>query len=139
MKTMRNWAAALALGWALLGCEGTEPIVGSDNVFVLPNAVFTVNERMIADNAHRLRIPVIGIVELQPTEMRALFFYGPSLLQAYRESSRYVDRILKGANPAELPVEQPTKFYFVVNLKMARTLGIAIPQTVLFRADQVIE
>jgi putative ABC transport system substrate-binding protein len=65
--------------------------------------------------------------------------YGPNLQELYRRAPSYVDKILKGARPAELPIERPTKFEFVINLKTAKTLGLAIPQSILLRADQVIQ
>jgi len=90
--------------------------------------------RLILENSLRLRIPTAGNVDLG-----ALFSYGPSLIQAYRDSARYVDKILKGAKPGELPIEQPTKFEMAINLKAARALGLKIPQSVMMRVDRVIE
>ena len=67
------------------------------------------------------------------------FSYGPSLIEQYALAADYVDKILKGAKPGELPVQQPTKFKMAINLKTAKDLGIAIPQSLLLRADEVIQ
>jgi putative tryptophan/tyrosine transport system substrate-binding protein len=94
--------------------------------------------QMQIDNALRLRIPLItGLASY--AEMGALISFGPNLVDGFRLAATYVDQILKGAKPGDLPVEQPTRFGLVINLNTAKALGLAIPQSVLIRADRVIE
>ena len=84
------------------------------------------------------RIPVVGgMVEL--VDIGALFSYSPDRIAYYRRAASYADRILKGSKPAEMPVEQPTEFELILNMKTAKTLGIAVPQTVFMRAAKIIE
>jgi len=96
------------------------------------------NRQTIIDFAMRLRVPVISG---WPVFARsgAICTYGPRLTESYRRLAYFIDRILKGAKPAELPIERPTKFEFVVNLSTAKSVGLTIPPSLLVRADEVIE
>jgi putative tryptophan/tyrosine transport system substrate-binding protein len=96
------------------------------------------NRERIFDFTTNRRIPVISGWPIF-AESGALCTYGPDLAVSYRRLAYYVDRVLKGAKPAELPIEQPTKFELVLNLRSARKLGLTIPETILVRADRVIE
>jgi len=106
---------------------------------VLPaNPVGFTNRRQIASFAQRNRLPSMYATK-EYVEAGGLMSYGPSLPDLFRRAAIYVDKILKGAKPADLPVEQPTKFELVINLKTAKALGLTIPQSLLRRADQVIQ
>jgi putative ABC transport system substrate-binding protein len=94
--------------------------------------------RRIADLAVQNRLPAVSDLGAF-ADAGVLISYGPDIVALYRRSATYVDKILKGAMPADLPVEQPTKFEFVINLKTAKALNLTIPQSVLFRADRVIK
>ena len=96
------------------------------------------NLRLIAELAAKQRLPSIyGVKEY--VDLGGLITYGPSDVHLYHQAATFVDRILKGAKPAELPVEQPTKFELVINLRTAKALGLTIPPSLLERADQIIE
>ena len=88
--------------------------------------------------AARHRIPTVYTLRAFAVS-GGLISYGVDLADPWRQAASYIDRILKGANPGELPVQQPTKFDFVINLKTANTLGLTVPPTLLARADKVIE
>jgi ABC-type uncharacterized transport system substrate-binding protein len=100
--------------------------------------VITANRKRIADFALSSQLPSI-YSEREAVDAGGLIYYGPDLRESYRRIARYVDRILKGANAADLPIEQPTKFQFVINLKAAKQIGLTIPPNVLARADRVIK
>jgi ABC-type uncharacterized transport system substrate-binding protein len=107
-------------------------------VFVLVDTIFLTNRARLAELAERHRLPAIyGLRE--HVEAGGLMAYAPSLPDLYRRAAVYVDKILKGAKPADLPVEQPTRFELVINLKTAKALGLTIPPSVLARADEVIQ
>jgi len=92
----------------------------------------------IAEHSTRLRLPAIFVYK-DSAEAGGLLAYGPDRRHIYRRAAEYVDKILKGAKPADLPVEQPTKFDLVVNLKTAKALGIDVPPSLLTLADELIE
>jgi len=92
---------------------------------------------MVADLALKYRLPTIMDIK-EFVEAGGLLSLGLALVDSYRRAATHVDKILKGANPADLPMEQPTKFDLFVNLKTARTVGLTIPQSVLLQATQVI-
>ena len=110
-----------------------------------PDALVTIDDPLtvsqlnqIVDFAATSRLPAIyGLQEF--AEAGGLMTYGASVPDLYRRAATYVDKILHGAKPGELPVEQPTKFDLVINLKTAKTLGLNVPQTLLVAADEVIE
>jgi putative ABC transport system substrate-binding protein len=105
---------------------------------VMPNPVFADNLGRIADLAAKSRLPSIFHLR-EFADSGGLVAYGPDRSDMFRRAATYVDKILKGAKPADLPVEQPTKFELVINLKTAKALGITIPPSILARADEVIE
>jgi ABC-type uncharacterized transport system substrate-binding protein len=111
---------------------------GVDAVYLrMQGFVFNQLDRVVALAAAR-RLPTFGGLRELP-EAGGLFSYGQSLEDLYRRAASFVDRILKGTKPSELPIEQPTKFELVINLKTAKALNLTIPQSLLLRADQVIE
>ena len=141
--------AALALGVRLQFVEARGP-ESFDRAFsemtkaragavtVLPGSMFVNERRRLVDLAAKNRLPAVypwreGVAD------GGLMSYGPDLADLFRRAASYVDRILKGARPADLPVEQPTKFELVINLKTAKALGLTIPPSVLARADQIIQ
>ena len=104
---------------------------------MLPSNMFLREHRRLVDLAAKNRLPAV-YTSREYVDARGLMSYGPNGADLFRRAATYVDKILKGAKPGDLPVEQPTKFELVINLKTAKALGLTIPQSVLVRADEVI-
>jgi putative ABC transport system substrate-binding protein len=111
---------------------------GAGALAIMPDPVFVTNLKRIANLAAKRRLPSIFHLR-EFVDAGGLVAYGPDRSDLFRRAATYVDKILKGAKPADLPVEQPTKFELVINLKTAKALGLTIPRSLLSRADQVIE
>jgi len=146
---MQTRAAAQTLGISLQSIEVRVPavveqvftVLGQSRVdaAVLFTEAFPAPEvQRLIDFAARGRLPVMA-EPLDYAKRGVLMAYGVSHADLFRQSAGYVDRLLKGANPGELPIEQPRRIQLVINLKTAKTLGLTIPTSVLGRADQIIE
>jgi putative ABC transport system substrate-binding protein len=147
LDEMRRAARSLGVRLQLLEARGPEHFERAfadmareraDAVVLLPTALSPALGARVADLALRRRLPAVG----QGREFvaaGALMSYAANLTELARRAATFVDKILKGARPADLPVEQPSRFDLAINQKTARTLGLVIPQSLLFRADQVIE
>ena len=110
----------------------------ADAVLVLGGAVFTSQRTQIVDLAVKSRLPAIYQAN-EYSDVGGLITYGVNITDLFRRAATYVDKILKGAKPADLPVEQPKKFDLIINLKAAKQIGLTIPPNVLARADRVIK
>jgi ABC-type uncharacterized transport system substrate-binding protein len=142
-------AAARALGVQVRVLEARAPQAldgafaamakdGAEALLVLTDPLFLIHRHRIAELATRHRLPSMFAVR-EAAEAGGMMSYGPNLTAAFRRAAVFVDKILKGARPADLPVEQPTKFELVINLKTAKAIGVTVPPALVFRADQVIE
>jgi putative ABC transport system substrate-binding protein len=109
-----------------------------DSVLVLTDAMFWEHRREIVGLVAAARVPAL-YPEREFVDDGGLMAYGPSVPDNFRRAASYIDRILKGANPAELPIQEPVRFGFVINLKTANALGFTVPPLVIGRADEVIE
>jgi putative ABC transport system substrate-binding protein len=107
-------------------------------LYVIDDAQFFVNRATLVKLASKARLPIISAARQYPDE-GGLMSYGANFADLLRRSAGYVDKILKGAKPGDLPVEQPTKFEFVVNLKTAKALGLTFPESILLQANEVIK
>ena len=107
-------------------------------MIVMEGPFINTNAQQLAELAIQQRLPTIGVL---PTFVEAggLMSYGPNVDHLFKQATSYIDRILKGARPSDLPIERPTHFYTAVNLRTARSLGVTIPSSLLAQATQVIE
>jgi len=111
---------------------------GAEALLVLTDPLFNAQREQIGHLAAKHRLPAVCFFR-EFAEAGGLLSYAPSFADLYRRLATYVDKILKGAKPGDLPVEQPSRFEMIVNLKTAKALGLTVPQSILLRADQVIE
>jgi putative ABC transport system substrate-binding protein len=142
-------AAARALGVPLQSLEARNPqeIDGAfaamtreraGALLILPDVIFLSQRRQMAELATKRRLPAVyGVREY--AEAGGLMAYGANYIDLVRRAATFVDKILKGAKPGDLPVEQPTKFELVINLRTAKAIGLTIPPSLLQRADQIID
>jgi putative ABC transport system substrate-binding protein len=147
VKNIKDAAQALDLQLLLLGARGPAEFdaafatmvrerVGA--VFVVTDPAYVAHRVRLAFLAGRSRLPSM-FTQREDVEAGGLMSYGPSLVDLYRRAATYVDRILKGAKPADLPIEQPTTFELAINLRTARVLGITVPASLVSRADHVVQ
>jgi putative ABC transport system substrate-binding protein len=140
--------AARALGltirpWEIRTADDFEKVFAAlkkqppDGLYVSPDALMGANQKRTIGFALESRFPSI-YSNREGVDAGGLMYYGADAADSYRRLAYYMDRILKGAKPADLPVEQPTKFELIINLKTAKQIGVTIPQSVLYRADRVI-
>jgi len=147
IENVKVAARSLGVQLQLLEARGPEEFEGAfaamakervAALLVPTDPVFFLHRARLAELAAKNRLPSVHSLR-EYVEAGGLMSYGPSLLDLLRRAATFVDKILKGAKPADLPVEQPTKFELVINLKTAKALGLTIPQSLLLRTDQVIE
>ena len=148
VKQMRADAVAFGMQVQIVEVSGTGRFraafaairrANTESILLPPEPLIQSNRDAIADfaQAHGLPLAVVGASRALPAS--GLIAYGPMRVEYAQLAARYVDRILKGDKPGDLPVEQPTRFNLVINLKTAKALGLTIPQTLLLRADEVIQ
>jgi len=140
--TARAWGLTIQ-PWEVRDADGFEKVFAAlskeraAGIYLTSSALMNANHKRIVGFALKSRLPSIYPYR-EAVDAGGLMYYGADLADSYRRVAYYVDRILKGAKPADLPVEQPTKFETVINLKTAKQIGLTIPQRVLARADRVI-
>ena len=146
VENLKAAASSLSIELSLVGVRTPEEIVPAfsamtraraEALYIIGDPFFLSQETMLLKLASKARLPVMGASK-HFADAGALMSYGADLGDVFRRSARYVDKILKGAKPADLPIEQPIKFELVVNLKTAKALGITMPESILVQADEVI-
>ena len=146
LQAMELTAKALNVALQRFDARGPDDLEGAfaamtekkvDALLVLEDPKIVASSKRIAELAARQNLPSIGFNEF--AEAGGLIGYGVNFLALYRRAAVFVDKILKGVKPASMPVERPTTFDFVINMKTAKALSLTIPQSILLRADQVIE
>jgi putative tryptophan/tyrosine transport system substrate-binding protein len=146
MEEIQATARALGLEVTALEIRRAEDIAsafevlksGADALYISPDALINTNRIRVNTLALGARLPTMSSVR-EYVAAGSLMSYGPNFLDLWRRAAEFVDKILRGAKPADIPVEQPTKFDLVINLTTAKVLGLAIPESFLLRADEVIE
>ena len=148
MPSIQAAAASLAVHVSVAPVHAKDEIEGviaaqardpGGGLIVMPDGFNLANRELIIALAAQYSVPAIYFNATYFAQSGGLISYGPDFTEYFRQAAGYIHRILKGANPGELPIQQPTKFELVINLKTAKALGLTIPQSVLRRADQVIE
>jgi putative tryptophan/tyrosine transport system substrate-binding protein len=143
VETMAHSFSIEIIRLALRGTDDIAPAIealkaSADALYVCANSLTTTNQLRIITSVQAARLPTIFGAR-ENVGAGGLISYGPSFTDLFRKAAEYVDKILRGAKPSELPIEQPTKFELVINLKTAKALGLTIPPGVLAIADEVIE
>ena len=147
LKEVETAAQALGLSWQEFAVPRPDKLVGAfeaivgaqcNGILAIEDSVLFSHLNRIVESAARNRLPAMYAFR-QFADAGGLMSYGPNTPDSFRRAAVYVDKILKGAKPADLPIEQPTKFELVINLKTAKTLGLTIPQSILVRADEIIQ
>jgi len=147
LKATGSAASALRLHVQLVEARGPDDLQGAfttitkeraNALLVAADVIFALHARRLADLAANHHVPAM-YASSEHVAAGGLISYAPDIPDVFRRAATYVDKILKGAKPSEMPVEQPTKLLLVINVKSAKTLGLTIPPSVLLRADQLIE
>ena len=147
VKDAENAAQSFKIGFQPLVLKSVDEIDGAFQSMVKERAGAVIVQPLFSVLGQGPRIAALAVKNRIPTisdgfqlvEQGGLMFYGPDSVAAYQRAATFVDKILKGRKPADLPAEQPTKFQFIINLKTAKQMGLTIPQSMLFRADRVIK